>query len=90
MFCVGIEPFGKSWTWDYYAYWNEMRGSPPRGQTWGNSFIHDPELKVEKGKWTCVELDKADSMPRAAAIGRPGIVGIDSILRIKFDLVYIL
>jgi hypothetical protein len=33
------EPFGRNWTWDYYAYWNEMRGSPPRGQTWGNSFV---------------------------------------------------
>jgi predicted amidohydrolase len=55
-FWVGIEPFGKSWVWDYYTYWCEMRGSPPRGQTWGNSFIRDPKLKVERGKWTCVEL----------------------------------
>jgi hypothetical protein len=31
-FWVGIEPFGNSWTWDYYAYWCEMRGSPPRGR----------------------------------------------------------
>jgi hypothetical protein len=55
-FWVGIEPFGKSWVWDYYTYWCEMRGSPPRGQTWGNSFVRDPMLKVERGKWTCVEL----------------------------------
>ncbi|MEX2139999.1 MAG: carbon-nitrogen hydrolase family protein [Pirellulales bacterium] len=55
-FWVGIEPFGKNWVWDYYTYWNEMRGSPPRGQTWGNSFVRDPELKVERGKWICVEL----------------------------------
>ncbi len=55
-FWVGIEPFGKSWVWDYYTYWNQMRGSPPRGQTWGNSFIRDPQLKVDLGKWTCVEL----------------------------------
>lgn len=54
-FWVGIEPFGKSWTWDYYTYWCEMRGSPPRGQTWGNSFIRDPSLKIEKGKWICIE-----------------------------------
>ena len=54
-FWVGIEPFGKSWTWDYYTYWCEMRGSPPRGQTWGNSFIRDRSLKIEKGKWICVE-----------------------------------
>jgi hypothetical protein len=55
-FTVGVEPYGKSWVWDYYAYWRDMRGSPPRGQTWGNSFIRDPKLKVERGKWVCVEL----------------------------------
>ena len=55
-FGVGIEPFGDAWRWDYYAYWGEMRGSPPRGQTWGNSFIRDEELKVERGKWICVEM----------------------------------
>jgi hypothetical protein len=55
-FWTGIEPFGKSWRWDFYTYWCEMRGSPPRGQTWGNSFVHDRELKVERGRWTCVEL----------------------------------
>jgi predicted amidohydrolase len=55
-FTVGVEPFGSSWVWDYYAYWCEMRGSPPKGQTWGNSFIRDPKLKVERGRWTCVEL----------------------------------
>ena len=54
-FWTGIEPFGKSWTWDYYTYWCEMRGSPPRGQTWGNVFVRDPNLKVEKGRWICVE-----------------------------------
>jgi hypothetical protein len=55
-FWVGIEPFGKSWQWDYYAYWCDMRGSPPRGQTWGNSFIHDDSLKVRRGEWTCLEV----------------------------------
>ncbi len=55
-FWTGIEPYGNDWVWDYYTYWCEMRGSPPRGQTWGNSFVRDPELKVERGKWICVEL----------------------------------
>ena len=55
-FWVGIEPFGKRWQWDYYTYWCDMRGSPPRGQTWGNSFIHDESLKVQRGRWTCVEV----------------------------------
>ena len=51
-----MEPHGDAWVWDYYTYWMEMRGSPPRGQTWGNSFIRDPKLKVERGKWICMEL----------------------------------
>ncbi|TWU07460.1 hypothetical protein [Stieleria varia] len=55
-FWIGIEPFGQKWQWDYYAYWCEMRGSPPRGQTWGNSFIHDESLQVRKNEWTCIEL----------------------------------
>jgi len=42
--------------WDYYTYWGEMRGSPPHGQTWGNSFIRDPALKVKRGKWICAEV----------------------------------
>jgi hypothetical protein len=54
-FWSGIEPFGRAWVWDFYTYWCEMRGSPPRGQTWGNSFIHDPKLAVERGRWICVE-----------------------------------
>jgi len=55
-FTIGVEPFGKAWVWDYYTYWMEMRGSPPAGKTWGNSFIRDPRLKVQRGQWTCVEL----------------------------------
>lgn len=55
-FWVGVEPFGNRWTWDYYAYWCEMRGSPPRGQTWGNKFIQDQSLKVRRNRWTCIEL----------------------------------
>ncbi len=54
-FWLGIEPFGDRWRWDYYAYWCEMRGSPPQGKTWGNSFIHNNELAVQRGKWTCIE-----------------------------------
>ncbi|MGB9687475.1 hypothetical protein [Thermogutta sp.] len=53
---VGIEPFGSDWRWDYYTYWMEMRASPPRGQTWGNCFINDPNLKVTKGRWQCLEV----------------------------------
>lgn len=55
-FTVGVEPFGKSWTWNYYAYWMEMRGSPPHGQTWGNCFISPHQPPAERDRWTCLEL----------------------------------
>jgi hypothetical protein len=55
-FWTGVEPFGDDWRWDFYTYWCEMRGSPPRGQTWGNSFLRDDKLKVERGRWICVEM----------------------------------
>lgn len=55
-FWLGIEPFGEMWQWDYYAYWCEMRGSPPQGKTWGNSFIHNDQLTVRRGQWTCIEV----------------------------------
>src|ERR1043165_2003946 len=55
-FWTGGEPCGKNWRWDFYAYWCEMRGSPPKGQTWGNSFIHDKVLNVTRGKWQCIEF----------------------------------
>jgi len=55
-FSTGVEPFGESWTWDYYTYWMEMRGSPPQGRTWGNTFLGDPKPRVQRGKWTCAEL----------------------------------
>lgn len=55
-FTTGVEPFGNAWEWGYYTYWMEMRGSPPRGQTWGNSFLGDPKPKVTRGRWQCLEL----------------------------------
>ena len=55
-FSTGVEPFGDEWRWDCYSYWMEMRGSPPRGQCWGNSFVRDPQFKVNQGEWQCLEL----------------------------------
>ena len=55
-FTTGVEPFGRSWQWDFYTYWSEMRSSPPRGQHWGNKFVNDDRLRVERGEWVCVEL----------------------------------
>lgn len=54
-FTTGVEPYGKQWRWDFYSYWMDMRSSPD-GKSWGHDFINDPALKVERGRWICVEL----------------------------------
>jgi hypothetical protein len=51
-----VEP-GDFRTWNFYTYWQEMGGSPPKGQTWGNSFELDVAPRpVEREKWICLEL----------------------------------
>jgi hypothetical protein len=65
---AGVRPKGnQSWitqvepgdfkSWVMYTYWQNMGGSPPRGQTWGNTFeIGVPPRPVEKEKWICLEV----------------------------------
>ena len=44
-------------SWHFYSYWQGMGESPPRGQTWGNSFeIGIPPRRVVKEKWICLEV----------------------------------
>jgi len=66
---TGVEPYGAAWVWDYYTYWMEMRGSPPRGQTWGNSFARDARLQVARGRWICAELMMKMNRPASAHNG---------------------
>ena len=51
-----VEP-GDFRTWNFYTYWQEMGGSPPKGQTWGNTFeIGVADRPVEREKWICLEV----------------------------------
>lgn len=51
-----IEP-GDFTTWGFYSYWHEMGGSPPAGQTWGNTFeVGVPARTVLKDQWICLEI----------------------------------
>lgn len=51
-----VEP-GDFASWFYYSYWQQMGGSPPRGQTWGNTFeIGVPDRAVAREKWICLEV----------------------------------
>jgi hypothetical protein len=54
-FTTGIEPYGTHWRWDFYSYWMGMRSSPDK-HSWGHDFVNDENLKVLRGRWTCVEL----------------------------------
>ncbi len=65
---AGVRPEGdKRWTtqvepgnfsrWHAYTYWQHMGGSPPQGQTWGNTFeVGVPLPAVPKEQWICLEL----------------------------------
>lgn len=56
-FTANLETFGNDWKWAFYTYWKDMRGSPPRGQHWGNTFTWGiPRPEVPRDKWTCVEI----------------------------------
>jgi len=51
-----VEP-GDLKSWSFYTYWQEMGGSPPRGQTWGNTFeIGVPPRPVARERWICLEI----------------------------------
>jgi len=51
-----VEP-GNFDSWNFYSYWQQMGGSPPRGQTWGNTFeIGVPPRPVVKDRWICLEV----------------------------------
>ncbi len=53
---TGVEPYGKSWSWDFYTYWQGMHVHGD-GRYWGTPFHAGVERpKVEKDKWICVEL----------------------------------
>lgn len=55
-FVTQVEP-GDFTSWNFYSYWQHMGGSPPKGQTWGNSFEHEvPARPVEREKWICLEV----------------------------------
>ena len=71
-FTTGIEPFGNKWRWDFYSYWMKMRSSPDK-KSWGHDFINDPRLKVERGKWICVELMMKMNDPVAESNGQQAV-----------------
>jgi hypothetical protein len=65
---AGVRPKGnQSWItqvepgnfdqWTNYTYWQNMGGSPPKGQTWGNTFeVGVPRPPVSKEQWICLEV----------------------------------
>lgn len=80
-FTTGIEPFGDNWRWDFYSYWMEMHDCPT-GDFWGNDFINDPDLAVNKGEWTCLELMMQMNDPVTSSNGEMAL-WIDGQLRAK-------
>ncbi|MBN1363113.1 MAG: hypothetical protein JW993_21110 [Sedimentisphaerales bacterium] len=71
-FTTGVEPYGKAWRWDFYSYWMGMRSSPDE-KSWGHDFVNDPALRVERGRWICVELMMKMNDPVGASNGEQAL-----------------
>ncbi len=55
-FTTAVEPYGESWRWDFYTYWQGMHAHGD-GAHWGTPFlVEGSHPKVERGKWICVEM----------------------------------
>jgi len=55
-FTSGVEPYGKSWNWDFYTYWQGMHVHGD-GRYWGTPFLTGGDKPdVQRGRWICVEL----------------------------------
>ncbi|MHC4597741.1 MAG: hypothetical protein ACYS47_01925 [Planctomycetota bacterium] len=54
-FHVAVEPYGKNWHWDFYVYWQGMHVHGD-GNYWGTPFVRDRNLRVNRGRWICVEM----------------------------------
>jgi hypothetical protein len=48
------EPVTSDGRFDFYTYWMHMRGASDG--FWGNDFIQDPNLKITRDQWMCVEI----------------------------------
>ena len=68
-FTTGVEPFGKSWAWDFYTYWQGMHVHGD-GRYWGTPFLSGVgKPPVERGKWVCVEMMVKTNVPAGATNG---------------------
>ena len=68
-FTTGVEPFGKSWNWDFYTYWQGMHVHGD-GRYWGTPFhTGGAKRKVDRGKWICVEMMVKVNDPPSASNG---------------------
>jgi hypothetical protein len=55
-FWTGLEPYGKSWSWDFYTYWQGSHAHGD-GKYWGTIFLAGgAKPQIEKGKWICTEI----------------------------------
>ncbi len=55
-FTSGVEPYGDSWRWDFYTYWQGMRVHGG-GKYWGAPFLAGGEKpQAARGEWVCVEM----------------------------------
>ena len=68
-FTTGVDPYGASWKWDFYTYWQGMHVHGD-GRYWGTPFLAGVQRPaVARGKWICVEMMVQLNDPPSAANG---------------------
>ncbi len=68
-FTTGVEPFGNSWNWDFYSYWQGMHVHGD-GNYWGTPFLSGVKKpEVIKDQWICIEMMVKLNNPVSASNG---------------------
>ncbi len=68
-FTTSVEPYGSSWKWDFYTYWQGMHRHGD-GNYWGTPFLSGVERPaVKKNEWICIEMMVKMNDPVTASNG---------------------
>jgi hypothetical protein len=71
-FMASAEQSDDSSHFDHYDYWMDMRVHGD-GKYWGNMLLMDPDVKVPRGQWTCIEHMVKLNNPVSASNGEHAI-----------------
>lgn len=81
-FLTGPEPGWGQWYWDFYTYWPGMADCINEPY-WGVSFMRDPSVVAERGKWVCIEFMVKMNTPVSSSNGEQAM-WVDGVKKAHF------